>query len=237
LSKIGIVQPGRIGDIIIVLPIAKYYFDKGYEVFWPVVNQYLDLFEYVDYVHPVPVGNFQNNALRGSYQISLRKLKKLGINEIIDLGIGFGRDREEWESSGLSFDEWKYREANVPFDLKYKLEIKRNKAKEEELRVRVASTHLNRKLSHSNGFSAGSYIFPVDDLVEIISIEGFTLFDWIPIIEQAKELYCIDSAVANLANALDLCVGKRYFRAHGDNWPDWLKPLLTPKMKEDWVWI
>ena len=36
LMKIGILQPGRLGDIIICLPIAKYYADQGFEVVWPM---------------------------------------------------------------------------------------------------------------------------------------------------------------------------------------------------------
>jgi ADP-heptose:LPS heptosyltransferase len=37
-NSLGIIQPGKLGDIIIVLPAAKYLHDKGYKVYWPVYD-------------------------------------------------------------------------------------------------------------------------------------------------------------------------------------------------------
>ncbi len=32
----GMLQPGRLGDILILLPAAKHYVDQGHEVVWPI---------------------------------------------------------------------------------------------------------------------------------------------------------------------------------------------------------
>ena len=52
-----IIQPGKVGDIICVLPIAKWYADRGFEVYWQCPKQYHELFSYVDYVTPVETVN------------------------------------------------------------------------------------------------------------------------------------------------------------------------------------
>ena len=37
------IQPGAFGDIIVCAPIAKAYSDAGYDVYWPVRKQFLDM--------------------------------------------------------------------------------------------------------------------------------------------------------------------------------------------------
>lgn len=37
-KKLTIILSGKIGDIIICLPIAKYYYDKGYTIYWPIYD-------------------------------------------------------------------------------------------------------------------------------------------------------------------------------------------------------
>ena len=43
--KIGFVQTGSIKDIIIALPAAKWYVERGFDVFWPVDYKYISFFK------------------------------------------------------------------------------------------------------------------------------------------------------------------------------------------------
>ena len=45
MKKKLILQPGKMGDIVITTPIAQYYADQGYEVVWPVFDNYIDYFK------------------------------------------------------------------------------------------------------------------------------------------------------------------------------------------------
>jgi hypothetical protein len=61
------------------------------------------------------------------------------------------------------------------------------------------------------------------------------VFDWIGVIERAKHLYCVDSCVANLADQLQLCKGRRsvwFWKGIPDREPR--KTLGFPKLCDDW---
>jgi len=215
--KIGIVQPGRIGDIIITLPIAKWYHDAGYEVHWPVASEFFPLFEYVNYVKAYSLGSTSPVEAK----VILKDIP------ILDLSIGFGNKKldSKWRASGLSFDRWKYREAGVPFHNKYNLVINRNFKKERELKELLGLPN-RYVVTHSKG-TRGSFDFDVPGSVEVEEIEGFTLFDWIGVLEGASSIACVDSCVANLVEQLGIGYGRRYFHSWGDE-------HLCPVIDSDW---
>jgi len=222
---LGLIQPGRIGDIIIVLPIAKWCHDLGYRVVWPVASEYVSLFDYINYVEVVDI----ESGLSGSYKKSKFILKNREITNIVDLGIGFGRDESEWESSGLSFDEWKYKEAKVPFEERFNLIINRNFQKELDLQKKLDLLYKeNYVITHSIG-SKGKVDFDEHDSVEINPVSGFTVFDWIGIIERASKVLCTDSCIAHLVNQLGLAVGRRTFQPLGNYFGRTLK-MAVPKI-------
>ena len=232
-KTLGIVQPGRIGDIIIVLPIAKWFYDRGYKVIWPVCSDYVSMFNHVNYVEPVDIGGTISN----SYVRSLEILKNQKLDRLLDLGIGFGRDEASWLKSGLRFNEWKYLESGVPFEERHSLQIIRNFSREKILSDNIKKFYETNgvySLIHDTG-TKGPYKFK-ERGIRVEPIGGFTIFDWIGLIENANHLYCVDSCIANLADQLDLCVGCRsvWF------WRDIPEPsmnrriLLFPKLSEDW---
>lgn len=53
MKKALFLQPGKLGDIIITAPIAKYFFEKGYEIKWPVFENFYSTIERFDYVKPM----------------------------------------------------------------------------------------------------------------------------------------------------------------------------------------
>ena len=103
----------------------------------------------------------------------------------------------------MSFDEWKYTEARVPFNERYNLVIERNFKKEKELFKKVvvnsgvtngeyAVIHSTGSFSHFNWNTWDK--IPTDlRLIEVHSVDDYTLFDWIGVIEGARELFLVDS--------------------------------------------
>ena len=231
---LGIVQPGRIGDIIIVLPIAKWYYDEGYKVIWPVCEEFIPLFDYVNYVEPFKI---PGKVATSSYSMSITALRSIGVDHIIDLGIGFGKDETNWISSKLHFNEWKYKEANVPFKERFNLQINRDLRKEYELWQFVKQQNNlngdNYSVIHDEG-TKGPFKFDKKG-VRIFPAQGYTVFDWIGIMEKAKHLYCVDSCISNLADQLKICVGRRtiwFWKDIPDKEPR--KTLGFPRLCKDW---
>ena len=44
MENVGLIQPRGIGDIVISLPIAKYYADQGYAVHMPIFKPFIESF-------------------------------------------------------------------------------------------------------------------------------------------------------------------------------------------------
>jgi hypothetical protein len=226
MADCAIIQPGRTGDIIICLPIARYKKLQGYTVFWPVHRDYLSMMDYVDYVNSLPVDGPVGNSRQKAIDLIRRQIYKK--TEVYDIAIGFKGHplNREWYKTGLSFDQWKYQQCNVLFEEKYKLVINRNKEKEAKLKGLVCPD-VDYIVTHGTGTAYNFDFCDIKNAVEVRPIGGFTIFDWAGVIEDAKALYCVDSCVFNLANQLNLCVNRRYVCL-------WNKDYLTPRYKADW---
>lgn len=231
---LGIIQPGKIGDIIIVLPIAHWFYERGYQVVWPVASEYLPLFDYVNYVEALDLGI---GISRQAYEKSLLMLG--GVDKLINLGIGFGRDEEDWINSGLNFNVWKYKEAGVPFEERHNLQINRDFRKEYALWTEVQKEYnLNGNkfaLMHDMGSSPDRHFKFERKGIRVTPRDGYTVFDWLGVMERAGHLYCVDSCVANLAEQMGVCVGRRTLKSLKHLLePTRRAPLTEAKYGEDW---
>jgi hypothetical protein len=207
MKRLGIIQPGKIGDIIICLPIAKWYANKGYEVIWPldknIINNFLG---YIDYVTFVPI-DFDCFA---AHQVCYNT----GCNKIIDLAFCVPNanpfNTESYIKQDIySFDAYKYFIADVPFEEKWNLKINRNLEREQKLLqslnkdlyilVQDTSSDFNRPVS-INDYSAATRI-DIDRRTE-------SVFDWIGAMEKAQQLILIESCFSNLADQLSIKTNK-----------------------------
>lgn len=228
--KIKLIQPGRIGDIIICFPIAKFYSDIGYKVYWPVHRRFIPLFNYVNYAEAISIKWWPVYLSAFPAYFSTPSIK-----DKLDILIGFWgcnkMNTNDWLKSNLSFDKWKYKKAKVPFEEKYKLKINRNFKKEARLKEIIGAKG-RYVVTHSVGNNY-KYDFKKNS-IEVVNVKGFNIFDWIGIFEDAEEIYCIDSSVANLVNGLGIAKNRRYFRPlYGYHSADDIK-RLTPVMADDW---
>ena len=197
LKRLGIVQPGRIGDIIICLPIAKWYADRGYRVIWPVADYILPHFKnYIHYVDFLPLPSLDSGLSRN--------IVYGNCNTIIDVTFTFPganpfNDKVYSINKNVaSFDQLKYEIAGVPFSEKWNLSYHRNIPIEQELwrKLNVQSPFTLAHLEGSNErrlYSAS----PGERIVEVGPMTG-SLFDWLGVLEMADKLVAIDSCFANL---------------------------------------
>lgn len=206
MRRLGLIQPGKIGDIIICLPIAKWYADKGYEVIWPVDKNIINNFlGYVDYVNFLPI-DFDCFV---AHQLCFDN----ACNKIIDLsfcipGASSFNTENFLKQNIYSFDEYKYMLADVPLEHKWKLKLTRNLEREQQLiqslnsdtyiLVQAASSDCKRDISIN---SSSASIINIDRRAE-------SIFDWIGAIERAKQIILIESCFSNLVDQLNISSNK-----------------------------
>lgn len=240
-KKLGLVLPGKIGDIVICLPIAKYYYDLGYDIYWPVYIELIENFiNYVDYVNFLPTQTA--NRITESFEL----LNKIGCEQIVDLsftspGSWDNENTKNYLSQNLrTFDEFRYYLANVDFNKKWTLKINRDFEKEEKLYyslVNKSKYALVLKQSSDTVLQKEIDISNYDG--QIIEIKPYTksVFDWLTLIEKAERLLLIESCFNNLIDQLSIKNNKQILMLkhgyYGENLIDGT-PKGMPRLRNNW---
>jgi hypothetical protein len=205
-KKLGMIQSRGIGDIIIALPIAKWYHDRGVEVFWPIDARFLNSFqEAVDYVRFIPF-SFQP-TIEGFLNGPKKLLRAAGCEQIVVLYSFLSNVPPIHPRlfASLKFDEFKYAAAGVPFAEKWNLSLRRNPARETQLYDRLVRDEnyivIQRQGSNASSAAEVPARFNGCQVIEI-SEQTDCVFDWLLILERAKFLMLIDSCFANLVDQL-----------------------------------
>lgn len=221
--KLGIIQSRGLGDILIALPIAKHYADMGYEVHWPICQEFVSsVKDHVPWVNWIsmttdPQGQFFYNKPN-------QLLKDLKCDEILPLYQALNVVPELSQVPWFQiqhFDEFKYTKAGVPFLNKWKLNecITRNPAKEQALYDQLVQNP-NYVVYHTKGstYSCEADLSQIPEdwqTIEITTQKDYSVFDWLTILERAQALILIDSVFANLTDQLLIDVDKYWIpRSH-----------------------
>jgi len=201
LKKVLIIQPGRYGDIIICLPIAKYFHDQNCVVEWLCPEEYHTLFKNIDYVTPTL------GTQGGKVGWDVTKFSNAGYNcnlydVVIDLSFGFGGKPQDWWNFNKelfdSFVTAKYYLAGIPLFHRWNLVWKRNEVKEMALYYLITEEYGNEYILVHEESHTGKYIdHPDKNKVVFKPTDNFNVFDWYEVIAHAKEIHCIDSSLAN----------------------------------------
>lgn len=253
--KIGIIQSRGAGDIVILAPVAQWYHDRGAEIHWMVDDLYYDGFSYAFpdfHWHKISPETEQSLAANIKnpywYEEPKRILTEIGVDEI------FVFLYEEIKHSVLlpdlstriidpitinarnsrlpymkSFDQFKYAATNVPFLQKWKLKLKRNEEKEQELYDKIVnkdgkpyavfnlSVQMGRvELSLGSDDQRNEFLkkaCKIQDEFQIIDISEITNnpLDWLKVLENAKAFIGIDSFFVNLIDQLMLPIEYKFF--------------------------
>lgn len=235
-KRLGIIQSRGLGDIVIALPIARHYYDQGWEILWPILDSFIPNVEHhVPWVKWIPLQYDPPGCY--FYDVPFERLKNFRCDEILPLyqaltGQPF---HEEKYFQYTSFDQYKYIKAGVPFLDKWKLSqcITRDHEAEQRLYDQLvknpdyAIVHIEGS-DHVAQFDPG--IIP-ENWDTIYIREGLTpsIFNWISIIDGAQSIIMVDSCMANLTDQLGLG-SDHYFiqRSHIG---------LTPVMNLPWTWL
>lgn len=211
-KRMLIKQPGKVGDILICLPIAKFYSEE-YLIDWECPPMYHDLFSYVDYAIPVT--------------------KSVGVyDKIIDLSFGLGGEPEGWWRKNRdrynSFVEAKYELASVPVSIARNLQYKRDMKKEQALFDSLVKDEKYAIVHRVSDYGTPPEIETDLPVIEIVKKEGYSLFDWRKVIAGATEIHCIDSSPCNLIDAMPEAKDiKKYYYVTDRIQHKWQETILT----------
>lgn len=238
MNKIAIIQPCKIGDIIICLPIAKYFHDNNNAVYWPIKSCYYEMFKrHIDYVEFIPIDNDHSKCIENS-RIAVKEC------DIIDISFHFpNTDKLSIEYNNqrsYTFDEFKYKLANVPFDNKWNLEIKRDLNREMSLYNKLIKN--KDFIVYQNTSSDWSVKYDLnreDKKFDIVNVKDYTddIFDWITILEKSNKLILVESCFSNLVDQLHIKTDKILLAKHGYYGPileDNKTPKGMPRLRENW---
>jgi hypothetical protein len=213
--KIGLIQTRGIGDLIIALPIAQYFAERGHQVHWPIDPKFLGFMQRayprVNFIAvDTPDCRDGQGARDFFYNEPLQKIKALNCDPIFCLYSHMDgmKGPNERLAHSLKFDEYKYAVTKVPFSEKWKLKIERNKERELDLfrRLDIKGRYI---CVHSEGENFKANIdLPADwrKDFQIVPVSPITdsVFDWIYTFENAAKLVMIDSCFSNLVDQLNI---------------------------------
>lgn len=226
MADLCLIQPAQIGDLIITLPIAHYYHRQGRKVVMPIMRSQYRAFRYAaPYVKWIPI-KVKLRKIGHAVRFALEKVEGRGY-EVINMGFGFkGMDdlAAEWRKSNQNFDRFKYTIADVPFEEKWNLNIRRNRRREERLYRKLAPKKPYTVVHSETSRGHIPLDVPDENVVQITPLTS-NIFDWLKILEEADRYVMLDSCFANLVNQMNFTGEKVLVRADA---PD------NPVMSEDW---
>lgn len=213
-QRLLIIQPGKVGDILICAPMAR-HFSHEYFVDWQCPVSYHPLFDSFPYVTPIEKANEKD------YQV------------VKDLSFGLGGKPERWwqqnKTSFNSFVEAKYELAGLPAQMKDRLEWTRNEAKEKELLEKVVGKKRKFALVHDSSHYGGKAEIETElPIVKFAPVEGYTILDWFAVVQKASEIHCIDSSLCNFVDMIET-KAKLFYYQNGKVPNKWDETMLNKK--------
>ena len=211
MDKICLIyQPCGLGDILFLQKICKLYIKKGYRIIFPVIYEYEWLNNYIDGVEFISWEDKEKKLTHSDklpdniifpYKEKYDPFSDHIFTDEFVFIIGFktpeGRVMDfKYNNIGLPFDDWS----------EY-LTFNRDKSKEDNLFYNILGlkdgeeyVFVNRNyqmrpniLTH-NGISNNPAHYN-KKVVEMGIYDGFTIFDWCKVIENASEIHMIETSL------------------------------------------
>jgi len=202
MKKVLIKQPAGLGDIFFSQKIAKFYMDKGYEIIWPVNENFIWLNDYMNKIFVNENTDFQYKQYYGGVQ-------PLETDELIFIPLQYA-DRHY---PGDKIMASKYKMMDMDYsDWDEYFTFERNTEKEDELfynKLGLSDTDEYCLMLRNYGSPPNFLKYPINysgglKVIELDFYDGFTLFDWCKVIENASELHLIDSSINYIIDKLTL---------------------------------
>ena len=212
-----ICQPCGLGDIFYMQKIAKTYYDKGYEIWWPVIHEFNFLKEYIPYINWVSWEDKDQKLTGPPFGDHI----KFPYKEIYDYSQPHIFTEEFVYINGFSSvppDElmmpYKYKKCNLEGNnwVDY-FNFERNVERENELYNLIGLKGDEDYVLVNRLFQTRphvSFYSPISNdpnyygkaVVEWTIADGYNPFDWCKVIENASSIVTIDTSIQYLIEKL-----------------------------------
>lgn len=220
-------QPNGLGDILFCLKIGIKLADEGYDVYWPVIDWYHDIKNYIshpnlhfhhppDYKFDISLDLQQSIEYNHPYDVMTCKYRMLEKNEH-----EFPQTIKDIECT----DWYKY------------INPIRNIEKENDLYYNVLGLKDGEEYVFLNiNFARGKRIIIPKENIErkdlkvvlLNKLSGFSLFDWRKVAENAVEIQTIDTSINYLLEIWDLKPDKyKVYPRHPEHTKKCLSTIFT----------
>lgn len=196
-----ILQPFGIGDSIWCQTIAQRFKDAGYHILWPVLPQFVEGLsraypgiEFVD-AHKVQGVDFDakvQKVINGMLHVPIRWCVEI-MNVPYHMCMMskydmYGWDWRDWKSHGMWVRDYE-REKALFYDV---------------LGLKDGDEYTLCSMTYRSDNKGRVGIKLPGKVVDLKVIEGYSLFDWALVIERAKEVHAVSSAILYVLELLDL---------------------------------
>jgi hypothetical protein len=245
MEKICLIyQPCGLGDIIFIQKVCKFYLGKGFRVILPVVYEFEWLNDYIEQVEFISWGDTEKKLTHWDKLPENIEFPYKGrydpfaphffSDEFVFLNFfqsPNGRVMEsKYNSINMGYEDWvDYFSFKRNYDKEDELFHRILGIKEGEEYVLVNKNYQTRpEVVSLNRINSDVSIYN-KRVIEMSIIDGFTLFDWSKVIQNAKQIHTVDTSLIMLIEKLDLikCELYLYPRGHSGD-VDYL-------LKKNWI--
>lgn len=198
MRKIYIYQPRYLGDVIFVMAIAQKYLKNGYEVIFPVEDAYLRVasieknFPGINFIALSKFKPFKNKGFDGPFEVNDGLVLDVGTTNKVRNHMGE-----------------KYTRLNLPINLWREIKIQRDLTAENKLIERLGIKKnekfnlINEYYSDKKTASMNPEIINNYKNIYLEKIEGFSLFDWMGVIEKSESIHTVHTSIQYIIDVMD----------------------------------
>ena len=209
-------QPAGIGDIFFCQKIARYMAYHGYQIIWPISP---DIIWIKDYIKGILFCSTED-------EFPMKDIYDKGTGYVIeDTGAFISTATADMTHNDSRIMSSKYTMLGMDYSdwAKYFI-FERNLDKENDLYYNVLglkddseyvfiSNLYNTDIRDSKFISKDQFDLPV---VELQILDGFTLFDWCKVLEKAKKIYTVNTAINYIIDVLETSYNEYVIYAHDE---------------------
>ena len=207
-----------IGDILFIEPIMRYYFQQGHKVTVPILSKYLDIQRNLPYINFVDKETFDIDyeekefietddriiiPMRWSMEYYNSLLKNTMLNKYKMVGI----DLEEWRKLTWLRHRWRENKLKEVLGIKQGERFNLINCNFYSFENRTINLDINNKLKN----------------IEMKFIPTFNLFDWACIIEEAENIYTVNTSIIFLLEVLELKAKEIHLYSRNVNGADFIQ--------------
>lgn len=195
-------QGSGLGDILFTYKIAKKIIEtkKADHVYWPVIKNYEYISEYLrsDKISFVE----ENKDFPGKhlYHCCVRKI--INTSKLLYIPLKCAHLMIPYKSPGIQYVKYELANSLVEVDysdwadhIDFKRNYEREKELEDYLQLPDNFTIFNKNLGSKPPYTTIDSIPKLDNAIEFKSYQNSRIFDWLGILEKAKEIHTVETSL------------------------------------------